>query len=154
MNPDQANTLFIDCGTLTGHHQTELELPAAAVLFFGLAPGGGAETYMGMRLSNGVLVSFRAIYRENNGMWRIELSDAIPEIRSGDAFPVIGGVRTRRSDHAAIFTRIPAGGPSEYGLQLVQIGSDAYNVQMASAAAGTNQYHTVPGATGRNFGWY
>ncbi|MEI9961322.1 MAG: hypothetical protein WDM76_09430 [Limisphaerales bacterium] len=153
MNPDQANTLFIDCGTLTGHHQTELELPQALVPFFNLPSGGGAETYMDMRLSNGVLVSFRAIYRENNGMWRIELSDAIPEIRTGDAFPVVGGVRTRRSDHAAVFTKIAAGGPSDYELQLVQIGSAAYNNQMASAAAGGNQHHTV-GVGGRNYGWY
>jgi hypothetical protein len=139
---------------MTGHQQTELELPQAVVPFFELATGGGAEAYLNMRLSNGVLVSFRAIYRPNNGMWRIELSDAIPEIQDGAAFPVIGGVRERRSDHAAIFTKIPAGGPSDYELQVVQIGTQPYNDQMAAATTGGDQYRTQAGAYGRNFGWH
>ena len=62
-------------------------------------------------------------------------------------------MRERRSDHAAVFTKIAAGGPSDYELQLVQIGSAAYNGHLASAAAGGNQHQTT-GPGGRNFGWY
>ena len=68
MNPQQATTLIIDCGTMVGHQQTELELVQETVPFFGLA--GEQIAYLDMRLSNGLLASLRAIYRADNGMWR------------------------------------------------------------------------------------
>jgi hypothetical protein len=151
MSPNQANTFIIECGTMTGHSQTELELPKSVVPFFDLAPGGGAETYLNMRLTNGVLVAFRAIYRENNGMWRIELSDAIPEIQIG-VFPIVGGRRSRRSNYAVVFTKMAAGGPADYSLHMLEIGTTEYNQHLTSS--GRDKYRTIRGAQGRDFGWY
>jgi hypothetical protein len=75
------------------------------------------------------------------------------QIRSG-VFPVVAGVRKRRSDHAAVFTKLGDAGPSDYDIQLVHITSPKYAAHLASAEAGGNKYHTVAGPHGRNFGWY
>lgn len=151
MNPEQANTFIIDCGTMTGHSQTELELPQKAVPFFDLAPGGGEETYLNMRLTNGILVSFRAIYRPNNGMWRIELSDAIPEIQIG-VFPIVAARRSRRSNYAVAFTKMAAGGHADYMLHMLETETAEYTQHLASS--GRDKYRTIRGVQGRNFGWY
>lgn len=143
--------MIIDCGTMVGHQQTELELVQEAAPFFGLA--AGATRYLDVRLSNGVLASLRAIYRPDNGMWRIEFSDAVPEIRAG-IFPVVEGVRQRRSDHAAVFTKISSGSSSYYDLQFVEVESVPYNAHLASADAVGEKHRTKEDRHGRNFGWY
>ena len=153
MKPVEANTLIIELGRLTGHQQTELELPKKVVPFFGLS--GDGDISLDMRLSNGALTSFRAIYRSNNKMWRIELTAEIPEIRAG-VFPVVGGRRQRRSNYAASFIKLPAGSPSDYDLRLFQVDGDEYNDHMGKASAGGNKYRTKSTSLGhsRNCGWY
>jgi len=153
MKPAEANTLIIELGRLTGHQQTELELPKKVVPFFGLS--GGGDISLNMRLSNGVLTSFRAIYRSNNKMWRIEFTDEIPEIRAS-VFPVVDGKRQRRSNYAASFTKLPAGSPSNYDLRLFPVGVEEYNTVMGKASAAGNKYRTKSTSLGhsRNCGWY
>ncbi|MCE5280373.1 MAG: hypothetical protein ABFD92_08025 [Planctomycetaceae bacterium] len=151
MNIQNANTVLIDCGTMVGHQQTELELVQNIVPFFGLA--GGVTSYLDMRLSNGVLASFRAIYRPDNAMWRIELSEAVPEIHAG-VFPVVEGQIQRRSNYAAVFTKRDGGANPIYDLQLVEIDSPDYDGHLARATAVDERHRTLAGSHGRNFGWY
>lgn len=147
MNPQQAQTLIIDCGTMVGHQQTELELVQETIPFFGLS--GSATSYLNMRLSNGLIASFRAVYRQDNGMWRIELSDAIPEIRDG---VIPSG--TRRSNYAAVFTKIGTNATADYDLQLILVGSPEYDDHLATADAASTKHRTQAGSHGRNYGWY
>lgn len=152
MNASDADTLIIDCGTMVGHKQQELELVKETVPFFGINPDGGSTVYLRFRLSSGLLGSFRAIYRPDNGMWRIELTSAVPEIDY--IFPVVDGVRQRRSDHAAIFTRVDETAGAQYDLLIFPIDSDIYREELSKAESGGISRRTQAGSHGRNYGWY
>lgn len=153
MKPSEATTLILELGRLTGHQHTELELPKKIVPFFGLS--GGETAIINMRLSNGTITGFRAIYRPNNAMRRIELTDEIPEIRAG-VFPVVNGKRQNRSNYAASFTKITDGSGADYDLEIFPVDGDDYKYQMEKAIAGGNKYRTNATrlATPRNVGWY
>lgn len=153
MNPTQATNFIIDCGTMTGHQQTELEIPKKAVTFFNLTHNGDAERYLHIRLANGILVSFRAIYRPNNGMWRIELSDAIPEIKGG-VFPTINGQISRRSNYAVLFTKINAASGANYELRMFEVISNEYTRHFTQASTIGDKHRTTRSTHGRDFGWY
>lgn len=145
MNPASANTLILECGTMVGHQQHELEIPQAAVPFFNI-PAGSASMYFSMRLSNGLIAMFRGIYRPDNGMWRIEFSTAVPEIVAG-IFPP----GSRRSNFAAVFTKIPNG---MYDVRFIPLASTSYTTEMQSASVNGVQDTTISGASGRAYGWY
>lgn len=144
MSAETERKLLVDCGRLTGHQQRELEIPKDATPFFGILSINSHALYLGVSLSNGQREFLRMIYRQNNGMWRVELTTQVPEIDnlipSGD----------KRSDHAAIFEKTGDADSSEYQLTFEQIDSDKYKAIWDSLA---NQHRTQDGPSGRNYGW-
>lgn len=145
MNPQIATTLILECGTMVGHQQHELEIPQAAVPFFNI-PAGSTSMYFQMRLVNGLVGYFRGIYRPDNGMWRIEFTTAVPEISAG-----IIPAGSRRSDWGAIFTKI---GPTIYDLRFEPLNSPAWSNEMQQASIAGFQDRTLSTPAGRDFGWY
>lgn len=154
--PSAATTLILDCGTLTGHQQRELELPRVAVPYFGIDPDGLSHaTYIRVNLSNGSHTFLRMIYRDNNGMWRVEFTTTVPEIQAGIIPPATAdGEPNRRSDHAAVFTKVGNEESAAYNLRFLQVGSADYDAELAHAAAGGTADRTAANEHGRNFGWY
>lgn len=150
MNVDRANTLILDCGRLTGHQQTELELPGDSVPFFEPAANQGHPYFLPIRTSAGRMVWLRLIYRSDNGMWRIEFGGSIPEVNAG-----IIPAGQNRSDQAAVFKKIPGpDGQQGFSLEFVQVGGPQHKQHLASSTSNGHAFKTTAGVGGRDCGWY
>lgn len=149
MSADTATTLFIDCGTMVGHQQQELELIRETVPYFGINPNGHIHAlYIPVILSDGTAERFRMIFREDNDMWRIEFSNAVPEI-ANRVMPGGG----RRWDHAAVFTKVGSGPTAAYELNFLQEGTPAYDAELHRINASGHTDRSRADASGRNYGW-
>ena len=150
-DPRAASILVIDCGTLTGHNQTELEFPLACIPYFE-HEDQNQERYIKMRVSSGAIHTFRLIHRHNNSMWRLELDENIPEIVRG-IFPFVDGVKSRRSNCAAIFRKSDDEGYF-CSIEFPPIGADSYELELDNCTLHGDLDRSVRGERGRNFGWY
>lgn len=156
MEASSASTLVLDCGTLTGHQQRELELPKASVPFFGINPDGNAHaTYLPVKLSNGRETFLRLIFRAYNMMWRIEMTTEVPEISDGiipDTNP--DGSPNRRSNQAVVMTKVGNEDDAAYELRFVVCDSTQYLSEIAQADTNGELKQTTGGGQSRKYGWY
>ena len=102
LDPSNAKICWIECGSVTMQGR-ELELKGEQALFFGLPQQGGAAAEFEFRLSNGQRETLRLKYQQN-GMWRVQMTPAIPEVAKG-LRPVLPGGGLGRSTLTAVFKR-------------------------------------------------
>lgn len=81
LDPRQANLCWIECGYITAMGR-EIELKAEQGLFFGLDPAGGEPQHFNFLVSSGKTIPLRMKYQANH-MWRLQLSNEVPEVAAG-----------------------------------------------------------------------
>lgn len=152
MNPQNATTFVIDCGSMVGNEQRELELVLETVPFFEPSPDESKEYFYTMRASSGAVTSYRMIFRSDNRMWRLEFVRGIPEIDRG-IFPTVNGKKRRRSDHAAVFRK---GGTGSVfcSVEFIPINSDEYEELTEECEDNGELKKTRNSPSGRYFGWF
>lgn len=148
LDPSHASTCWIECGSVTALGR-ELELKSEQGLFFGLNSDLATEEHFQFRVSNGADVRLRMKYQEN-GMWRVQMTNAVPEVRAGlrPALPA-GGLG--RSSYVAVFSR--GDKANHFLLTFLDVASGEFAaLKRRSLELGTSS-RTRPGPSGRDYGW-
>jgi HKD family nuclease len=148
LDPSQASTCWIECGAVTMQGR-ELELKGEQALFFGLPQQGGEPGEFKFRVSDGKRTDLRLVYQQNK-MWRLQMTPAIPEVEAG-LRPVLAGGGLGRSTLTAVFRR--GAKPKHYVLSFVENGSPDRKVLEKQAQDLGTLGKTRAGASGRLYGW-
>lgn len=144
LDPSQAQTCWIECGFITAMGR-ELEFKAEQGLFFGLAATGGPQGTFRFRTSNGSIATLRMKYQQNH-MWRLQMNNDIPEVRTG-LRPKLPDGKLGRSSKVAVFTRTEH--PDLFDLRFVALGSKSHkNLKERS-----RRYGTIGRTSARSYGW-
>lgn len=144
IDPTIANICWIECGNVTAMGR-ELELKAEQGLFFGLSPAGGKSKSIPILASDGSNVSLRMKYQGNH-MWRLQMTNAIPEVKVG-LRPTTKAGKLGRSPYVAVFERLP--GKKETKLKFITLGSKDFTALRAR----TLKSGTLGETTAREYGW-
>lgn len=144
-DPTRAESCWIECGYVTAMGR-ELELKSELGLFFGLDPHGGPPRLLTFHVSDGTQTQLRWKYQENH-MWRLQLSNDVPEVRRG-LRPRLGDGTLGRSPFIALFKRRAV--PGNFDLQFVRLGTArARFIERESSKHGT-----VGRTSARSYGWF
>ncbi|MFA5161850.1 MAG: phospholipase D family protein [Elusimicrobiales bacterium] len=144
-DPSLSNTCWIELGKNTALGR-ELEFKSEQALFFGLNPHGASSVEKSFKTSDGNIISLWLKYRQNNGMWRLQLSSDIPEVANG-LRPIING-KLGRSPFAAVFTRTKISGL--FKLRLLDVKSAKYQAIRKQSL----KFGTLGKTSAREYGWY
>jgi hypothetical protein len=148
LDPTNASTCWIECGSVTAMGR-ELELKAEQGLFFGLNAEIATEQFFLFRVSSGADVRLRVKYQEN-GMWRVQMNNEVPEVRVG-LRPTLPDGSLGRSEYVAVFAR--RGEADPIALTFLHVDSDEFTaLKNRSQDLGTSS-RTRPGSDGRDYGW-
>lgn len=142
IDPSMAKICWIECGNVTAMGR-ELELKAEQGLFFGLSPSGGKSKTIPIQVSDGARVDLRMKYQGNH-MWRLQMNNAVPEVKTG-LRPVKKDGKLGRSPYVAVFER----GPRITTLGFIQLGSKKFAVLRKR----TLKSGTLGKTTARQYGW-
>ena len=142
IDPSMATICWIECGNVTAMGR-ELELKAEQGLFFGLSPSGGRPKTVTIRASDGSSVDLRLKYQRNH-MWRLQMTNAVPEVRTG-LRPVGDDGALGRSPYVAVFERAPG----ITTLRFLPLNSKKF----AALRQRTLKSGTLGKTTAREYGW-
>lgn len=146
MDPSLASVCWVECGKNPAQGR-EIELVSDQLPFFGLSRGGGDNLANTFLVSDGSRVNLEWKYRSDNGMWRLGMSNDVPEVSIG-LRPKLKGGGWRRSPWVAVFSVFD--GEPDYQLGFVGDNSQEYlELQRTSRRVG------AVGNTGkRKYGWH
>ena len=142
IDPSMASICWIECGNVTAMGR-ELELKAEQGLFFGLSPSGGKSKTIAIRASDGSTVDLRMKYQGNH-MWRLQMNNAIPEVKSG-LRPTKKDGKLARSPYVAVFERVPG----MTTLRFIALDGKKF----AALRQRTCKSGTLGKTTAREYGW-
>jgi HKD family nuclease len=135
---------WIECGAVTAMGR-ELEFKAEQGRFFRLSPSGGHAQQFKFRVSDGKVVTLRMKYQQNH-MWRLQMNNEVPEVRTG-LRPLLPDGSLGRSPYVAVFKRTKW--PDTFDLQFLKVSSPAFSkLKDESERRGT-----VGRTSARQYGW-
>lgn len=144
VDPTIANTCWIECGFITAMGR-ELEFKAEQGMFFGLSPTGGPPKAFQFKVSSGKAIPLRMKYQGNH-MWRLQMNNEVPEVRSG-LRPYLPGGGLGRSPYVAVFSRTPS--PDTFTLRFLKLGSSKFKRLLAQSM----KSGTLGRTSARQYGW-
>lgn len=144
-DPSLAAICWIEVGKNTAQGR-ELELKAEQALFFGLTRSAGDSQGRQFRVSDGTVAPLNLKYQSDNGMWRLQMTNDVPEVRTG-LRPLVRG-RLGRSPFVAVFERL--GGRRTFRLRFISDrGAEYRRIRKRSENSGT-----IGETSARRYGWY
>lgn len=144
IDPASAEICWIECGSVTARGR-ELEFKAEQALYFDLQPGGGRTSNFRFALSDGNETSLNMKYQENH-MWRLQMNNAVPEVRLG-LRPSLEGGGQGRSELVAVFHRTATA--RTFALSFLHLESPEFLALRARSA----ELGTLGRTTTREYGW-
>lgn len=145
LDPAHATVCWIECGNITGFGR-QLELTRELALYFGVGPPGGPAHALRYVLSDGSATDLTIAYRGNQ-MWRLQLTNAVPEVRMG-LRPALPNGGYGRSPYVAVFERSEH--PGTLRLWFVGVATDAaHDLESRSGEHGTSRRTSA-----RAYGWF
>lgn len=145
VDPSVAQCCWIECGNVTAMGR-ELEFKAELGLFFGLNPLGQDPIYLNFILTSGEIVKLKMKFQENY-MWRLQLNNSIPEVRTG-LRPKLTDGSLGRSLYVATFERTSM--QHFYKLNFVKLDTNKFKrIRTKSISLGT-----AGKTSAREYGWY
>lgn len=144
LDPAQAKTCWIECGKITAMGR-EIELKAEQGLFFGLTPTGEESKIFNFIVSSEKKVQLRLKFQGNH-MWRLQLTNEVPEVASG-LRPLLQNGKLGRSPYVAIIERTDS--RALFRLRFIDLLSEEFE----KLAIKSSQLGTLGKTTARQYGW-
>lgn len=144
IDPLQANTCWIECGYVTALGR-EVELKSEQGIFFGLAPTGEAPAFFDFVVSSGAVVRLRLKFQANH-MWRLQLTNEVPEVAAG-LRPVMPTGALDRSPYVLIIDRTNT--VNVFDLRFIKLNSKAFR----KIVIDSKSFGTYGKTIARQYGW-
>lgn len=144
IDPIQAKTCWIECGYVTALGR-EVELKSEQGIFFGLSPTGQAPAFFDFEVSNNSVVRLRLKFQANH-MWRLQLTNEVPEVAVG-LRPKLANGALGRSQYVLLIDRTNV--VDVFKLRFIKLNSKAFR----QIVVDSKNFGTYGKTTARQYGW-